>query len=168
MHTNCIHGHTPHAHTHTHKTTHNHTQTHTHHKNVSIQVVCLMETEERKMTVGRREEVGFQFWFERGEWCGMPDCFPIHWGGCCFCFWQNQLSLPTLFHSVLVSVSVFMAISTVFHPYIFLTTLLSHCSSGLISALFVLWAIYFFLMKVSFSPDIILCGWLGLKHQPTN
>ena len=23
-------------------------------------------------------------------------------------------------------------------------------------------------MKVSFSPDIILRGWLGLKHQPTN
>ena len=23
-------------------------------------------------------------------------------------------------------------------------------------------------MKVSFSPDMILCGWLGLKHQLTN
>ena len=23
-------------------------------------------------------------------------------------------------------------------------------------------------MKVSFSPDIILCGWVGLKHQLTN
>ena len=51
----------------------------------------------------------------------------------------NQLSLPTPFHSVLVSVSVFMALSTVFHfinspnssPF-------SDCSSGLISALLAL------------------------------
>ena len=27
---------------------------------------------------------------------------------------------------------------------------------------------YLYLMKVSLSPDIILCGWLGLKHQLTN
>ena len=40
-------------------------------------------------------------------------------------------------------------------------------SSGLISALPVLSTIYLF-MKVSFSPDMILCGWLGLEHQLTN
>ena len=34
----------------------------------------LMETEERKLkSVDRREEVGFQFWLERGEWRGMLD-----------------------------------------------------------------------------------------------
>ena len=68
----------------------------------------------------------------------------------------NQLSLPTPFSSVLVSVSVFMALSAVFHsknspdnsPF-------SHCSSGLISALLVLSTIYLF-MRVSFSPDTIL------------
>ena len=43
----------------------------------------------------------------------------------------------------------------------------SLCSSGLISALLVLSTIYLF-VKVSLSPDIILCGWLGLKHQLTN
>ena len=43
----------------------------------------------------------------------------------------------------------------------------SLCSSDLISALLVLSTIYLF-MKVSFSPDIILCGWLGLKHELTN
>ena len=43
----------------------------------------------------------------------------------------------------------------------------SLCFSGLISALLVLSAIYLF-MKVSLSPDIILCGLLGLKHQLTN
>ena len=67
---------------------------------------------------------------------------------------RNQLSLPTPFHSVLVSFSVFMALSTVFHcinspdnsPF-------SFCSSDLISALLALSTIYLF-MKVSFSPDI--------------
>ena len=51
------------------------------------------------------------------------------------------------------------------------------CSSGLLSALLVFLTICLF-MKVSFSPDIIpsgcfspdviLCGWLGSKHQLTN
>ena len=39
-------------------------------------------------------------------------------------------------------------------------------SAGLISALLVLSTVCLF-MKVSFSPDIILCGWQGLKHQLT-
>ena len=50
-------------------------------------------------------------------------------------------------------VSVFMALSTVFHSINSLSAF-SLCSSGL----------YHF-MKVSLSPDIILCGWLGLKHK---
>ena len=71
----------------------------------------------------------------------------------------NQPSLPTPLCSVLVSVSVFLALSTVFRsinspsnspPF-------SLSSSGLISALLVLSTIYLF-MKVSFSPDVILCG----------
>ena len=67
----------------------------------------------------------------------------------------NQQSLSTSFYSVLVSISVFMALSTVFHvihspnnsPF-------SLCSSSLISALLVLSTLYLF-VKVSFSPDII-------------
>ena len=43
----------------------------------------------------------------------------------------------------------------------------SLCSPGLNSALLVLSTIHLF-MKVSLSPDVILCGWLGLKHQLTN
>ena len=35
------------------------------------------------------------------------------------------------------------------------------------SAFLVVSTIYLF-VKVSLSPDIILCGWLGLKHQLTN
>ena len=80
----------------------------------------------------------------------------------------NQLSLPTPFYFFLVSVSVVVTHSTVFrsinspdnYP-------LSHSSSGFLSALSVLSTIYLF-VKVSLSPDIILCGWLGLKHQLTN
>ena len=70
----------------------------------------------------------------------------------------NQPSLPTPFYSVLVSIFVFMALSTVFH-YINSpdNSPLSHCSSGLISDLLVLLAMYVF-TKVSLSPDIILCG----------
>ena len=46
-------------------------------------------------------------------------------------------------------------------------SLLSHCSSSLISALLVLSATNLF-MKVSFSPDVIFYGCLGLKHQLTD
>ena len=80
-----------------------------------------------------------------------------------FVFNINQPSLPTPFHSVLVSISVFMALSTVFHsinsPD---NSSLSHFFfffffSSLISALLVLSAIYIY-MKVSFSHDVIPGG----------
>ena len=86
-------------------------------------------------------------------------------------FWLMifQPSLPTPFYSVLVSVSIFMALSTVFHsinsPDSSLLSWLH--SSGHISALLVLSTVYLF-MKVSLSPDITPNGWLGLKHQLTN
>ena len=67
-----------------------------------------------------------------------------------------------------MSISVFISLSTVFHFIISLdNSPRFHCSSGLISALLVLSTLYLF-MKVSFSPDIILCGGLVLKHQLTN
>ena len=70
----------------------------------------------------------------------------------------NQPSLPTPFYSVLVSISVFMALSPVFHSITSPeNSPLPHCSSGLISALLVLSTIYIF-MKVSLSPNIIFCG----------
>ena len=71
---------------------------------------------------------------------------------------QDITELARSFYSVLVSVSVFMALSTIFH---FINSPdnspLSHCSSSLISALMVLSAIYLF-MKVSLSLIMILCG----------
>ena len=70
----------------------------------------------------------------------------------------NHLSLATPFYSVLVSVSVFMALSTAFYSINFPdNSLLSHCSPGLISAVLVLSTIFLF-VKVSLSPDVILCG----------
>ena len=69
----------------------------------------------------------------------------------------NQPSLPPPFYSVLVSVSVFMALSTVFHftnspdnPPLYHSVLLVF-----ISALLVFSTIYLF-MKVTTSPDVIL------------
>ena len=53
-------------------------------------------------------------------------------------FGVNQLSLPTLFDSVLFSISVFMALSTVLHKFSQEVSAFSLCSSGLISALVVL------------------------------
>ena len=56
----------------------------------------------------------------------------------------EQPSMPTIVHSVLVSVSVFMALSTVFY------SMNSSDNCPLSHSLQ--------LMKVSFSPDVILCG----------
>ena len=72
----------------------------------------------------------------------------------------NQPSLPTPFHTVLTSVSVFMALSTVVHsinspdnsPFS-----LSLSSLGLTCVLLVLSTTYLF-MGVSFSPDVIPSG----------
>ena len=70
----------------------------------------------------------------------------------------NQPSLPTPFYSVLVSVSVFMALSTVFHsinsPH---NSPLSH--SVLLILIPSYWPFQLYLsMKVSLSPEIIFCG----------
>ena len=68
-------------------------------------------------------------------------------------------SLPTPFESVLVPVSVFMALSTVFHsinsPD---NSPLSH--SGLPVLFLHYWSfqLLYLFKKVSLSPDIILCG----------
>ena len=78
-----------------------------------------------------------------------------------YVFDVNQLRLPTPFYSVLVSVSVFAALSSAFHSI--------HSSDNsplsnsvlpvfdFFSALLVLSTIYLF-MKVFLSPGIILCG----------
>ena len=81
-------------------------------------------------------------------------------GGDVAVFVINQPSLLTPFHSVLMSISVLMALSTVFY---FVNSrdnsLLSH---SVLPVLFLpYWSFQFqlkFLVKVFFSRDIILCG----------
>ena len=71
---------------------------------------------------------------------------------------MNQPSVLTPFYSVLVPISVFLALSTVFHSINYPENSASSLfSSGFISALLVLLSKYLF-RRVSFSPDIILCG----------
>ena len=81
----------------------------------------------------------------------------------------NQPSLPTPFRSVLMSISIFMALSTVFHSINSPDhSPLSHFVLPVqVPALLVISTISLF-MKVFFSPDVILCGLLGLKLQLTN
>ena len=68
----------------------------------------------------------------------------------------NQPSLPTLFfYPVLVSIPVFMALSTVFHSIKSPDN--SPLSDSVLLVLLDLSTISL-LMKISLSPDIILCG----------
>ena len=84
----------------------------------------------------------------------------LTWWGCYrLCLRYKPTELAHSFYSALLSVSVFMALSTVFHsmnspdnPLLSLSVLLV-----LISALLVLATVYLF-MKVSLTTDIIFCG----------
>ena len=69
-------------------------------------------------------------------------------------FDTNQPSLPTLFYSVFVSISVCMALSTVFHSIKSPRQLsaFSLCSSGLISALLVLSTVFISLYESLLQP----------------
>ena len=99
-----------------------------------------------------------------------PHGLTITWWGCCgLCLWHKPTKLA---HSFLFCSCVcfclygpFNCIS--FHKLSRQLFAFSLGSSGLNSALLVLSTIYLF-MKLSLSPDVILCGWLGLKHQLTN
>ena len=66
-----------------------------------------------------------------------------------------------------MSVSAFMALSTVFHSINSLDN--SPFSDSVLPVLCLpYWSFQLYIcMKVSFSPDIILCSSLGLKHQLT-
>ena len=73
----------------------------------------------------------------------------------------NQPSLPTPFYPVLVSISVLMALSTVFHSINFPdNSSFSHSVLPVLSlpyGSFQLYLLYLF-MKVFFSPDVISRG----------
>ena len=92
------------------------------------------------------------------------------WWRCCrLCLLTyTNWACPLFFDSALVSVSVFMAILTVFHSINFPNNssffhsvrLVFFCFTGPFNYIYIF-------MKVSLSFAIILCGWLGLKHQRT-
>ena len=93
----------------------------------------------------------------------------LQWWGCSgLCLWHKPTKLA---HSFLFCSCVcfflygpFNCIS--FHKFSQQPFAFSFCCCGINSALLVLSTVYLF-MKVSLSPHIILCGWLGLKHQLT-
>ena len=93
----------------------------------------------------------------------------MRWGCCCLCLWHKSTEIA---HSFLLCSCVSVCLYSPFNCISFCKfsrqpSASSLCSSGLISALLVLSTMYLS-MKVSFSPDVILYGWLGLKHQLTN
>ena len=98
-----------------------------------------------------------------------PHGLTFTWGICCGLYlWHKPTELA---HSFLFSSCVYFCLygffnCISFHQFSRQLSVFSLCSPGLISALFALSTIYLF-MKVSFSPDVILCGWLGLKRQLT-
>ena len=97
--------------------------------------------------------------------------------GLTFAWWEcsglcHRHKPSELAHSFLfcycVSFCLYGPISCIsFHKFSRQVSAFSPCSSGLISALLVLSTVLF-LMKVLLSPDVILCGRLGLKQQLTN
>ena len=100
----------------------------------------------------------------------VPTGSPSHGGDVAiYVFDIKQPSLPTPFYSVLVSCFCLYGPfnRTSFHEFSRQLFTFLLCFSGPTSTLLVLSTVYLF-MKVSLSPDIILCGWLGLKYQQTN
>ena len=99
-----------------------------------------------------------------------PHGLTFTWWGCCgLCLWHKPTELAHffLFCSCVCFYLYGPSNCISFHKFSRQLSAFSFCSPGLISALLVLSTIYLF-VKVSLSPDIILCGWLGLKHQLTN
>ena len=99
--------------------------------------------------------------------CWSPRAYLQWWGCSGLCLWHKPTKLA---HSFLFCSCVcfclygpFNCIS--FHKFPQQLFAFSFCCC-INFALFVLSTIYLF-MKVSLSPHIILCGWLGLKHQLT-
>ena len=99
-----------------------------------------------------------------------PHGFTLTWCGCCGLCLGHQ---PTeLAHSFLFCSCVCFCVYgpfnfILFHKFFQQLPTFSLCSSGLNSALLV-FQLNISFMKVSLSPDIILCSWLGLEHQLVN
>ena len=91
------------------------------------------------------------------------------WCGCrSLCLWHKLTELAHSFSCCsCVCFCLYGPFNCIpFHEFSRQLSAFSLCSSGLISAFLVLSTCL--VMKVSLSPDVILCGWLGLKPQLTN
>ena len=99
-----------------------------------------------------------------------PRRLTFTWWGCSgLCLWHKPAELA---HSFSFCSCIYFCLygpfnCISFHKFFRQLSAFSVCSFGLISALLVLSTIFLF-MKVSFCPDIIPSGWLGLKHQLTS
>ena len=100
-----------------------------------------------------------------------PRGLSFTWWGYCVLFQRHkptELAHSFFFYSVLVSVSVFMAVSAGFHsinsPH---NSPLTHSVRPVLSLPYWSFQLYL-LLKVSLSPDIILSNCLGWKHRMTN
>ena len=88
------------------------------------------------------------------------------WGCCGLCLWHEPTELAHFFlFCSCVCFCLYCPFSCIsFHKFSWQLSAFSLFSSGLISASLAVSNIYLFI-KVSLSPDLILCNWLGLKHQ---
>ena len=107
--------------------------------------------------------------------CCSVRCLPRGPHGLTFSRWgchglrHKPTELAHSFYFVLVSVSAFMDLSTVFRSINSPDN--SPLSHSVLLVLFLpFWSfqLRYLAMKVSLSPDVTLYGWLGLKHQLTN
>ena len=101
------------------------------------------------------------------EFTGLPTR-----GGEVVVYVNKDINQPELANSFLVCSCVCFCLygpfnSISFHKFSRQLCAFSLCSFGLNSALLALSTIYLF-TKDSLSPDVILCGLLGLKHQLIN
>ena len=82
--------------------------------------------------------------------------YGLWWGCCGLCLWHKPTQLAHSFSSILLSISVFMALSEVFHsinsPKNFPVSTFSLCSSSLLSASLVLSTTY---LSVKVSSALI-------------
>ena len=88
------------------------------------------------------------------------------WWGCCgFCRRHKATELAFSFLFCLCVCFCFYSPFNYipFHKFSRQLSAFSLCSSGLNSALLVLSTVRLF-MKISLSPNTVICGWLGLKH----
>ena len=99
--------------------------------------------------------------------CEHPRRLTFMWWECWgICFWHKPAELA---HSFLFCSCVYFSLYSLFncisfHKISWQLSAFSLWSSCLISAL-LFFSTICLVMKVSFSPDIILCSWPGLKHQ---